>query len=225
MVLTGVSLNVYSQIGLVLLVGHHRQERHPGRRVRQPAARPRRGRARGDRGGLPHPAAAGDDDDGRDDPRRRAAAALARRRRRGAGRARLGDRRRPRARDGADPVPDAGRLPAARRASRSRAPRRPRGSSASSPRPARRRRCCRRRRRPRRQPRLSNDRQTSALGPKRTAAHRPRDPVAAATPSPHRLAEPVRYPDIALAVDAEAAAAPAGVELLGLARIDWPGSE
>ena len=32
---------------------HHRQERHPDRRVRQPAARPRRQRARGDRGGLP----------------------------------------------------------------------------------------------------------------------------------------------------------------------------
>ena len=54
----------------------HRQERHPRRRVRQPAPRPRRQRARGDRGGLPHPAPAGDDDDGRDDPRRRAAAAL-----------------------------------------------------------------------------------------------------------------------------------------------------
>ena len=36
----------------------HGQERHPDRRIRQPAARPRAGRARGDRAGVQHPAAA-----------------------------------------------------------------------------------------------------------------------------------------------------------------------
>ena len=84
MVLTGVSLNVYSQIGLVLLVGimakngiliveFANQLRDRGRR-----------RARGDRGGLPYPPPPGDDDHGRDRARRRAAGAGARRRRRGA---------------------------------------------------------------------------------------------------------------------------------------------
>lgn len=38
LVITGSSLNIYSQIGLVLLVGVSGQERHPDRRVRQPAA-------------------------------------------------------------------------------------------------------------------------------------------------------------------------------------------
>ena len=64
MVLTGTSLNVYSQIGLVLLVGIIAKNGILDRRVRQPAARPRHRGARGDRGGLPHPPAAGDDDDG-----------------------------------------------------------------------------------------------------------------------------------------------------------------
>ena len=38
---------------------HHGQERHPDRRIRQPAARSRHGRARGDRGGRQHPPAPG----------------------------------------------------------------------------------------------------------------------------------------------------------------------
>ena len=74
MVLTGVSLNVFSQIGLVLLVGiiakngilvveFANQLRDHGASVRE-----------ADRGGLPHPAPPGDDDHGLDRARRRAAA-------------------------------------------------------------------------------------------------------------------------------------------------------
>ena len=73
LVLTGVSLNVYSQIGLVLLVGimakngiliveFANQLRDRGRSVRD-----------ADRGGTAHPPAARDDDDDRDRARRRAA--------------------------------------------------------------------------------------------------------------------------------------------------------
>ena len=76
MVLTGVSLNVYSQIGLVLLVGIIAKNGilvvEFANQLRDHGAE----RARGDRGGLPHPAPPGDDDDGRDHPRRRAAAHL-----------------------------------------------------------------------------------------------------------------------------------------------------
>ena len=93
MVLTGTSLNVYSQIGLVLMVGIIAKN---GILVVEFANQLRDHGAcgaGGDRGGLPHPAAAGDDDHGGDDPRRRAAAALVGRRRGGAARARVGDRR------------------------------------------------------------------------------------------------------------------------------------
>ena len=39
--LAGGTLNVYSQIGLITLVGPDHQARHPDRRVQQPAARSR----------------------------------------------------------------------------------------------------------------------------------------------------------------------------------------
>ncbi len=96
--------------------GDHRQERHPGGGVRQPAPRPWGERARGDRGGVPDPAAAGDDDDGLDGAGRRAAAPVVRGGGGGAGGAGLGDRGRAGAGDDPHAVPDAGRLSAAGRA-------------------------------------------------------------------------------------------------------------
>ena len=114
MVLTGVSLNVYSQIGLVLLVGiiakngilvveFADQLRDHGAGVREAIEEACRIRLRPVMmtmiatilGGVPLLVFGG-------------AGAEAR------ARARLGHRRRPRARDAADPVRDAGRLPGAR---------------------------------------------------------------------------------------------------------------
>ena len=99
MLLTGTSLNVYSQIGLVLLVGimakngiliveFANQLRDRGMGVREAIEE-----------AVEHPAAPGDDDHDLHRARRPAAGAGERRRRRGAHRARLGDRRRARPRD------------------------------------------------------------------------------------------------------------------------------
>ena len=114
LIFTGTSLNAYSQIGLVLLVGvmakngiliveFANQLRDRGMGVREAIEQ-----------ASVHPASPGHDDHDLHRARRPAAGAGVRRRRRGAHRARLGDRRRARHGDGLDAVPDAGRLPAAR---------------------------------------------------------------------------------------------------------------
>ena len=115
MVLTGVSLNVYSQIGLVLLVGimakngilvveFANQLRDHGASVREAIEEACRIRLRPVMMTMVG-----------DHPRRGAAAAFLRRRRGGARGARLGDGRRAGARHDPDAVPDPGRLPPARR--------------------------------------------------------------------------------------------------------------
>ena len=80
MMLSGLSINVYTQIGMIMLIGLVRQERHPHRRVRQPAARRRRGRAERGARGRHHPAPADPDDDHRHRVWRHAAGILERRR-------------------------------------------------------------------------------------------------------------------------------------------------
>ena len=91
---TGTSLNAYSQIGLVLLVGVMAKNGilivEFANQLRDRGPR----RARGDRAGVQHPPAARHDDHDLHGARRPAAGACPRRRRRGAHRARLGDRRR-----------------------------------------------------------------------------------------------------------------------------------
>jgi multidrug efflux pump len=77
---TGGTLNVYSQIGLITLVGPDHQARHPDRRIRQPAARGRpRNLAAVIEAAVAAPAA-DPDDDRRDGARRGAAGARHRRR-------------------------------------------------------------------------------------------------------------------------------------------------
>ena len=60
------TLNIYSQVGLITLVGIGFQERHSHRAVRQSPARTRHGQARGNHRGLRHPPAPDSDDDGSD---------------------------------------------------------------------------------------------------------------------------------------------------------------
>jgi hydrophobic/amphiphilic exporter-1 (mainly G- bacteria), HAE1 family len=114
LLITGTSLNVYSQIGLVLLVGimakngiliveFANQLRDRGQGVREAIEEAANIRLR-----------PGDHDHDVHHRRRRSAGAGIGRRRGGAHRARLGDRGRARAGDGLDAVPDAGRLSAAR---------------------------------------------------------------------------------------------------------------
>ena len=114
LLLTGTSLNAYSQIGLVLLVGimakngiliveFANQLRDRGMDVRQAIE-----------DAAEHPAAPGHDDDDLHSARRTAAGAGVRRGRGGAYCARLGHRRRARPGDRLDAFPDAGRLSAAR---------------------------------------------------------------------------------------------------------------
>jgi hydrophobic/amphiphilic exporter-1 (mainly G- bacteria), HAE1 family len=92
----------------------HGEERYPHCRVRQPAPRPGRERARRDPERQHDPAPAGDDDDDLDGAGRSATDPVVRRRRRGAGGARLGDRGRPRAGDALHALPHSGGLPPAR---------------------------------------------------------------------------------------------------------------
>ncbi len=54
LVLTHQTLNLFSLIGTILLDRHRDEERHPARRLRQYAARARRGQAGGDQGERVH---------------------------------------------------------------------------------------------------------------------------------------------------------------------------
>ena len=107
-------MNVYSQIGLVTLVGPDHQARHPDRRVRQPAAGARPRRSSRPWSKLGDAAAAADPDDhGRHGPGLGAAGARHGRRRREPAGDRLGDRRRPAAGHAAHALRRADRLHAA----------------------------------------------------------------------------------------------------------------
>ena len=109
--LTGTSLNVYSQIGLVLAGRADGQERHPDRRIRRPDARPRR-EAPGAPCSMPRKERLRPviDDHAVDRAGRAAADPGQRGRGRGPRRDRLGDLRRPGDRHGLHPDPDTGVL-------------------------------------------------------------------------------------------------------------------
>ena len=77
LVVTGESLNIMSMIGVILLIGHRRQERDPADRLREVVGGEGHGAARGADPGRPRPAAADSDDDVRADRRHGAGGARA----------------------------------------------------------------------------------------------------------------------------------------------------
>ena len=91
----GASLNIYTEVGLVTLMGLISQARHSDRAIRQRSAGGRPLEARSHRTGRLDPAASDPDDDGRHGARRRAADHRRRRRRRLAFPDGSCDRRRP----------------------------------------------------------------------------------------------------------------------------------